>query len=212
MSKPTPTQGLRALSRYVPVAEAVGALLYPHAEVVIHDLETDTVFHIVNGFSRRSVGDPSLHGDMPGLDLSAEVLGPYEKANWNGERLKSITAFLTDMDERRVGMLCINLDVSKFDAAQKLLESFIAPSPAQRPEALFAYDWREEINLSLNSFLKERRKVLSALTREERTTFVQELSERGLFQARNAVGYVAGQLGVTRATIYNYLGQGSQAA
>lgn len=201
-----------ALSTYVPVAEAVGALLYPHAEVVIHDVTSDTIFHIVNGFSRRSIGEPSLIGDTAGLDSLADVLGPYEKANWNGERLKSITAFLTDTAGRRIGMLCINLDVSRFDAALKVLEGFMASKPLERPEPLFAYDWREEINLSLESYLKVRSKVLSALTREERVAFVQELSERGLFEARNAVSYVAGQLGVTKATIYNYLGQGSKAA
>ena len=205
MPKETSKQAQHNLKPYVSVAEAIGTLLYPHAEVVIHDLASDTVFHIVNGFSRRAAGEPSLIGDMPGLDPTAEVVGPYEKANWNGERLKSITAFLTDAAGRRIGMLCINLDVSKFDAVLKLLKGFIAPEPVERPQALFAHDWREEINLSLEAYLKERGKVLAALNRAEKAAYVRELSERGFFEVRNAVSYVAAQLGVTRPTIYNYL-------
>ncbi|WP_193366537.1 PAS domain-containing protein, partial [Inquilinus limosus] len=47
-------------SRYDAVAEAVAALLGPEAEVVLHELATDTILRIVNPLSRRRPGDPSL--------------------------------------------------------------------------------------------------------------------------------------------------------
>jgi predicted transcriptional regulator YheO len=36
------------LSRYIPIADAMAKLLHPYAEVVIHDIEKDTIVHIAN--------------------------------------------------------------------------------------------------------------------------------------------------------------------
>jgi len=46
-----------------PVAQAIAALLHPHAEVVIHDLRNDRIVEIWNAFSHRQAGDESLLGD-----------------------------------------------------------------------------------------------------------------------------------------------------
>jgi len=43
-----------------PACAAIAALLHPHAEVVVHELATDTIVAIWNPFSGRTVGDPSL--------------------------------------------------------------------------------------------------------------------------------------------------------
>ncbi|MSR03767.1 MAG: hypothetical protein EXR94_13685, partial [Gemmatimonadetes bacterium] len=45
------------LARTRPLADGIAVLLFPFAEVVIHDLETQTIVHIVNSLSRREVGD-----------------------------------------------------------------------------------------------------------------------------------------------------------
>ena len=47
------------LDHYKPIAEAISLLLFPHAEVVIHDLKTGCIGAIFNNFSKRAVGDES---------------------------------------------------------------------------------------------------------------------------------------------------------
>lgn len=187
-----------------PVAQAIAALLHPHAEVVVHDLRTDRIVEIWNAFSNRSAGDDSLLGDDIELQLDRDVFGPYDKANIDGARLKSITAALRDERGTRIGLLCVNLDVSLFDQAIRLLSAFAAPREP-RPEAMFRRDWREHINLVICDFLERQRRALKALDREERVALVAELDAAGLFQARNAVPHVAGALGVSRATVYALL-------
>src|SRR5689334_18040787 len=193
-----------AFAIHRPLAQAIAALLHPHAEVVIHDLRTDRVVEIWNAFSNRQAGDESLLGGDIELHLDRDVFGPYDKANADGARLKSITAALRDQKGKRIGLLCINLDVSLFDQAIKLLSAFAAPSEP-RPEAMFRQDWREHINLTIRTFLENKRKALKALDREERIALIAEIDAAGLFAARNAAPHVASAMNVSRATVYALL-------
>jgi predicted transcriptional regulator YheO len=186
-------------------AAAIAALLYPHAEVVLHDLATGTIAGIWNAFSGRTPGMDSLvEEDFPEIAGDAAVLGPYEKTGLDGRRLKSVTAVLRGESSEAVGLLCINMDVSQIDAAARLLAAF-AGTPEPRPQALFAGDWREEINAALHDWLKARGIALSALKRADRVALVAALEVRGLFKTRNAVDHLAGLIGTSRASIYNYL-------
>src|SRR5688572_17915696 len=181
-----------------PVAQAIAALLHPHAEVVIHDLRSGRIADIWNAFSHRKAGD-----DIE-LHLDRDVYGPYDKANVDGARLKSITAALRDDKGKRIGLMCVNMDVSQFDQAIKLLSAFAAPSEP-RPEAMFRQDWREHINLVIRAFLEQKRKALKALDREERIALIAEIDAAGLFAARNAAPHVASAMNVSRATVYALL-------
>jgi hypothetical protein len=75
--------------RMVPTCQAVADLLHPHVEVVLHDLERDTIVRLWNGFSNRRPGDPSLLSELPGDPSRGSVLGPYEKVTADGRRLTS---------------------------------------------------------------------------------------------------------------------------
>ncbi len=187
-----------------PVAQAIAALLHPHAEVVIHDLRSGRIVDIWNAFSHRKPGDDSLLGDDVELHLDRDVFGPYDKANVDGARLKSITAALRDDMGKRIGLMCVNMDVSQFDQAIKLLSAFAAPSEP-RPEAMFRQDWREHINLVIRAFLEQKRKALKALDRDERIALIAEIDAAGLFAARNAAPHVASAMNVSRATVYALL-------
>lgn len=193
------------IAMHAPSAAAISALLYPHAEVVLHDLRSGTVVAIWNASSGRAVGEDSLIEEEFGTVSGAEsVLGPYEKTGADGRRIKSVSAVLRDAKGDAAGLLCINLDVSMIDNAVKLLSAF-AGAEQPRPQALFSRDWREEINASLHDWLKERGWALSALKRTDRVALVAALEERGLFKTRNAVDHLASLIGTSRASIYNYL-------
>ncbi|HEV7320678.1 MAG TPA: PAS domain-containing protein [Ensifer sp.] len=193
------------LALHAPTAAAISALLYPHGEVVLHDLRSGTIAAIWNCFSGRAVGENSLiEEEFRAFGGEATVLGPYEKTGSDGRRFKSISAVLRDGAGEAVGLLCINLDMSMIDTAVKLLSAF-AGAAEPRPQALFSRDWREEINATLHGWLKEQGLALSALKRGDRVALVAALDERGLFQTRNAVDHLAGLIGTSRASIYNYL-------
>lgn len=198
------------LSLHFPTAAAIAALLAPQAEVVIHDLQTDSVAGIWNAFSKRAIGDPSHLGDDPELIGEKDIYGPYEKASPEGGRLKSISAILKDDTGRRVGLLCINFDLAVFDRAVDLLNAF-TKADQPRPEPIFAQDWREQINLAIRAFLQERGLTLKALDRDDRVALMAHLETRNLFATRKAAQHVADALGLSRATIYNLLGEARKA-
>jgi D-arginine utilization repressor len=192
------------LRRHAATAAAISTLFYPHAEVVLHDLETGAIAGIWNAFSGRKPGMESLVGDDLGDANESGVYGPYEKTGEDGRRLKSVTSVLKDEYGQALGLLCINMDVSHFEAAARLLAAFTGAA-APRPPSLFAGDWREEINTALHDWLRTRGLALTALKKADRVALVAALDGRGLFQTRNAVDHLAGLIGASRASIYNYL-------
>jgi len=192
------------LRQHAATAAAISTLFYPHAEVVLHDLETGLIAGIWNAFSGRKPGMDSLIENTLEDVGEGGVYGPYEKIGEDGRRLKSVSAVLLDEHGQAAGLFCINMDVSHFEAAAKLLAAF-SGAAAPRPPSLFAGDWREEINTALHDWLRTRGLALTALKKGERVALVAALDQRGLFQTRNAVDHLAGLIGASRASIYNYL-------
>lgn len=195
------------LSRYIPVADAVAQLFHPNAEVVIHELSTDKVYHVANSFSGRKSGDVSLlklsSGDLEG---EADIIGPYEKAGEKGQTIRSVTAVLRDDSGRAQGLMCINLDYSGYELALDLLEALIRPMQHQPdPEILFRNDWRDQIKLEIRDFLNENQLALTSLNLSSRRQLMSRLDEKGLFYAKKSIEQVAAILGVSRATSYSDL-------
>jgi D-arginine utilization repressor len=188
------------------ICEGIAAWLHPHAEVVLHDLETDRIVRIWNNMSRRKAGEASLIANDVQLAADRDVYGPYERSNWDGRRLKCISSIVRDVQGGRSGLLCLNLDVSQFDALGAFLSAF-ATSASAIPAGLNAIDWREQIHTALGAHLREINTALPALTRAQKIQAVRALDAQHLFATRNAVQHVGEILGVSRATVYNWLSE-----
>ncbi len=188
------------------IAETIARLLHPHAELVLHDLANGKIAKIWNPFSGRKPGEPSDLDDIDPEVEEGDVAGPYEKASARGTRLKSISAILRDRMGIPRFLLCINLDVSQFDAAAKLLQSFGASSES-RPDWMFRQDIREQINLQIADYLKRHNVTLQSLDQAGRIALVGFLDETGAFQTRRAVDHIAAALELSRTTVYVLLRQ-----
>lgn len=194
------------LMAYAPICDAVALLFRPYAEVVLHDLGSQTVVHIAGNFSQRVLGEPSLLNEI-GFDEAETTIGPYEKINWDGRRIKSISVVLT-AKEAAIGVLCINVDVSHFHAVMQTLGALVAvPAGADKPPVLFKEDWHERINEYVQQWTQERGLIVTALSREQKRQLVADLAASGAFGGRNAAAYISRVLGLARATVYNYLNQ-----
>jgi predicted transcriptional regulator YheO len=197
------------LARYATIADTIAELLRPHAEVVVHNQATGCIGYIANGFSKRGIGDTSLHDIDADLASEGPIIGPYEKANVDGRRLRSITTVIRDFDDHLIGFLCINLDLTPFEGIHKAIEALLVfEQGSEQPQSLFSIDWREKINRATRDYLVEQSKTLAALTRDERIDLVKRFDSMGMFEARGAADYIASQLEVSRAALYRYLGEG----
>ena len=196
----------RALKKMLPMAEAIERLLHPFAEVVIHDLQKDCIEAIYNPISKRDVGDDS-YLDKIDFDRQTNVVGPYEKINWDGRKLKSISVIIRDDKAKAEGFLCINLDVSSFDSLQSVMTLFLGNNTplSKEDKKLFDYDLHEHINKFVRDYCRQKQVALNSLSREEKKELVRLLESEGAFKGKNAAAYTGRILGISRATVYNYL-------
>lgn len=197
------------LQNALPVAECFSRLLHPFAEVVVHDLEKDEIEAIYNPFSKREVGDSSYldRWDFT-VDPSETVIGPYEKVNFDGRRLKCISLVLRDEQGRAVGFVCVNMDISVFEGYQSVIQTFLDNNDGTITEVqsrLFKDDAYEQINGFIQDYCKKACLSLEALKREDKKDLIAALNEAGAFKTKNASAYVSRVLNVSRATVYNYL-------
>jgi D-arginine utilization repressor len=196
---------IKAIKAMLPTATAIERLLYPHAEVVIHDIKKNRIAVIMNAFSKRRVGDPALLTEEES-HMESDWIGPYEKINWDGRKLKSVSSLIRDEQGQAVAMLCINLDISDLEKVNKFISGFIGgDNMVPQPELLFKEDWQEKINQSVYTYLNQKQLTLENLRRHEKKALIEYLQKIGAFNAKNAALYVARVLKVSRATIYNYL-------
>ena len=202
----TASQPDPALENFRTIADAIATLFYPHAEVVLHDLRTQKVDYIANNLSKREIGDDSSLEDMLSEDVSERNIGPYEKLNWDGQKIRSLSSVLRDTNGHPLAVLCINLNISLFENAKAALDLFLSPNKLiPQPDSLFRDDWQERINTFLHAWLRERQLSLNLLTRDHKRELVLALHAEGAFKGKSASNYVANVLGMGRATVYKHL-------
>lgn len=193
-------------SNYKTVADCIAALLFPHVEVVVHDLETQTVIHIANNISRRKLGDDSALEEIPDDLESSARLGPYEKLNWNGQKVRSVSGVMLGDTGKPEALICINLNFSVLEQAKEALDLFFQASRIlPQPDTLFRDDWQERINTFLHAWLKEHSLSLNNLSRDQKRELVEALHTEGAFRGKSSYDYVANVLNMGRATVYKYV-------
>jgi D-arginine utilization repressor len=197
--------GKSELCPYFAVADGLAALFTPFVEVIVHDLATDSVAYVAQPFSPRSVDDPSDLSEIT-FAADAKVIGPYEKINWDGRRIKSVSIVLRDSRARSIGLMCVNADVTEFDSVRRMLQGFlgVAETPSET-HALFLDDWHEKINRFVAAWTAEHSTTVDRLDRAGRRSLIEALYANGGFEGRRAPAYVAAILGISRATMYNEL-------
>ena len=152
--------------------------------------------------SKRKVGDESLLDEE--INPKKDVYDPYIKTNWDGRKMKSTTATLRNTTGKAIGLLCINLDISKWEQMHSFINDFIKPI-SDKPEVLFKNDWREKINIYVSDYLKQEGLHMDSLNKEDKRKLIYSLHNEGAFESKNAANYIADVLQISRATVYNYL-------
>lgn len=188
--------------------------LGPGTEVVLHDFNhlPNSVVAIAGGVTNRREG-----GVATNLLLKLLRQGNtnnrlnYRSETPDGRLLRSSTLFLKDEEDRAVGCLCINTDVTKGLEIRNLISKhFIGleaeekvPGNAEFSE-VFSHDVDELKREMVKKSIEEVGVPVSLMRKEHKLRVVRALDEAGLFLIRGSAEYVAQALGVTRYTVYNY--------
>lgn len=194
------------LKKYYHIAESFSQLLYPFAEVVIHDLKTNKISAIYNNFSKRSPGDDSDIENPEAFQYGSDKHGPFINDDFYGRRIKYTTSVLRNDKGIALGLLCINIDLEDFLSLQNSFNMFLnTSSDSKEFDDLFDDNWQEKIRSYVQNFQKEKNQKLSNFSKEDKIELIKSLQKAGAFKAKNAATFTANILGVSRATIYNYL-------
>ena len=199
-----------AFSTAQQLAVGLHELLGPMCEVVVHDFHDleHSIIHIEGNVTNRAIGGAATdlllekvrQGDTQ-HDLYA-----YSTSLPGGRVMKSSTIFLRDGDGQAVGALCINLDVTDFIASRNALNAFVSTDTnTERASETLSDNIFDTVQSAVAETLYDAGRSLHTLTREEKIDLMNRLEGKGLFQVKKAVPIVADMLGLSRATVYNYL-------
>ncbi|MEM8703270.1 MAG: PAS domain-containing protein [Pseudomonadota bacterium] len=199
----TSNPDLKALE---PVCKAIALLMPDLVEVVLHDLKTNTIAHIENGFSARLTGDDSLLETANyDAELSADgIIGPYRKSSPDGTRLKSVSAVFRDTQGHPIGMLCLNFKTGDLETVSILLSAITRLDESGQP-SIVKNDWRELTNRIIEDTLRDLKIAHNQLRRPARIEIMRRLLHADVLSARGSGDYVARALGVSRASFYGML-------
>ena len=208
------------IALYSSIVSFLGDALGPDHEVILHDVENKRVAAIANGHvSGRGVGAPlseealKMLADLPRTlpdHLSSRVVRSKQ-----GRILRSSTYFIKNAQGELSGILCINLDVSKYHAlSQQILQlAGVGVMPSFFPSTSDYTDRSDGFSDSVadltNAALIDRfggpEMIPDKLSQEERLAIVAALHQKGVFFLKGAVSEVAEQLQCSEASVYRYL-------
>lgn len=201
------------LKSMIPLVEGLARTFGKHCEVVLHEIKGSkkSIVAIYNGhITGRSIGSPMLDVGIEAIRKGndADNILNYKNKSSDGKALKSSTMFVRDENEKIIGCLCINIDVSEFVVAQKVFEE-ILQTDSKEEVSMTGDAPNNNVNDVLINIvavtLDNYGKPVAYMNKEEKVSIVKKLDDQGAFLIKGAIDYVAKILCVSRYTIYNYL-------
>ncbi|EEX92930.1 putative DNA-binding protein [Vibrio orientalis CIP 102891 = ATCC 33934] len=200
------------MSNYFRLADTIADLIGPYCEVVIHSFESleNSVVKIVNGHhTGREIGSPIT-------DLGLRMWRTFEKTGEvspksyftnaaDGSLLKSTTCILAGPEQKPIGMLCINMNLSfPFPEIVKTLMPQCSVSQTIVSET-FSNNANDVIKQALSAATQEvdQDETISAKGRNK--AIIRCLFDNGVFELKETTTQVSEQLGISRQAVYKFI-------
>lgn len=196
----------------------LGACFGENTEVVLHSFEdiNRSVIAIHNGhISGRTIGAPLTSFALSKLKDKGKEGPPYYLnylgKSKNNQPLRSNSFFILNSKGDPVGMLCINMDVTKYKEAAELLQklAFIPQLMAEEKDSnnveAFYSSPKDMINAIIDDVTHSAGIPIERLTVDEKMEIVKRLNNEKFFLIKGAVSQVAVMLAISEATVYRYL-------
>lgn len=195
------------------VMKGIAFIYGNNCEVVLHSMENKyrAIIAIENKHvSGRDVGEPmsdfvfNLLEDMSTAD--EPFINFFKNTSLSKNELKSCTTLIRNDNNRIIGALCINMDLSM--PINQFFNEFLQFDSNKymgTKTAAYTQTTRELIDSSINSALEivNRQRGLSSTERNK--AVILELHKKGIFSVKKGVEITAEELGISRFTVYNYL-------
>ncbi|MGN6188528.1 MAG: helix-turn-helix domain-containing protein [Conexibacter sp.] len=202
---PEPAEGA-ARAELMRVGAAAARLFAPGCEVVLYSWRRGrgkVAFAAGEGAKAR-VGEPMPDEVRTVVERGEDVEGALVTQP-GGRVLKRSTLLLRDGGEVE-GVLCMSLDVTPHMRLVKTLLQMTSFEGAPADASAFVADsFEDTVQSVIAECLYEFGEGTGALSRERKIELIGRLDAKGVFRVQNAVALVGELLGLSRATVYNYL-------
>lgn len=179
-------------------------------EVAVHDFSDlkKSLIHIAGNVTDRKIGSPITDlvlNELAKHDNDVNDIANYKTQSKKGNVMKSSTIFLRDDENKVIGALCLNYDISLLMQFSGEIEEFIGFDDSHSKSENFYNSVQDVIHEMVEQVLQGFKKAPSLMTLDEKVECVRQLEDKGTFLIKGATDYVASVLGVSKFTIYNYL-------
>lgn len=189
-------------------------------EIAIHDLKTKdlerSIVYIENGHvSNRQTGDgPSgivletLQSDPSTIHDKLSYLTKTE----DGRILKSSTFYIRDDDGSISYIFSLNYDITAFTAASTAIQSLVAtkdnfPDLTGDSPRQITHNVNELLDLLIEQAVAKVGKPVAMMNKDDKVAVVQYLDHAGAFLITKSGDKVSSYLGISKFTLYSYMGK-----
>ncbi|MGW0366188.1 helix-turn-helix transcriptional regulator [Streptomyces sp. NPDC002990] len=192
------------------IVTAIGRMFPGLCEVVLHDLRNpqNAIRAIENNLSGRCVGDPATELGVARIRDPGHprVVQNYANTFPDGRPAKSTSIGIKNSKGDYVAAVCLNLDVSLFATVARSLQHLVRTDEQEQSftESLRART-AGELRALVEDYAAKRGQTPRSLDSAEKKKLVRLLRDEGFLDVKNAVRILTDILGVSRATVYNYV-------
>lgn len=204
------------LEKYVPMVSFLSKVLGSDTEIILYDLVNKTVYYSENPVDENHKANKKMDG-IEGKILESEQFASqqyvvnYRSITQNGEKVRGSTYFIRDDKNACIGMITINIRVTKYIEIREIVEKLIKGEEAMplkdETPLLESIDYNFE-DMMLSTIQAEVNKLgipADRLTTEEKLEVIAELDKKGTFLIKGSIQEVAKAVNCSEVTIYRYL-------
>ncbi|MBQ3429288.1 MAG: transcriptional regulator [Mogibacterium sp.] len=195
------------------MAKGLAGQFGQNCEVVIHDLRGNDLEHsiiaIENGHvTGRSIGDGPSHIVLESLKGDPKMLQDrisYLTRTSDGRVLKSTTLFIRDDEDRVIGLLGINYDISMLVSLEGSLRDFTGQDRlTSEPEAI-SRNVADLLDELLEHSVSLVGKPTAMMSKDDKIRAIRFLDDNGAFLITKSGPKVCQYFGISTYTLYSYL-------
>lgn len=193
-----------------PLIAGLQATFGRKCEIVLHDYrrQEHSVIAVAGDVTNRQVGSPM---SQIGLSILRQGDDATDQLNYvtrlpDGRQIKASTVLLRTRSGHVIGALCVNVDITELKMFGRVIAEFVGDSEvAEADRTTFGTDIDTVIQAAVAEVEDTLGRPLARLSTAEWTEVFRQLDRRGVFQLKRGVPIVAQQLGLSRASVYNYI-------
>ena len=197
------------LETYIPLIQVVGKTLGV-GEVLLYDWtqQPPVIIAKEGGITGRKPGTPATQL-MREMVTEMQAAGEnmrinYESATKSGKPLKSSTVLIFNETGDLQGALSINVDMSAINMLQHFVDQFSGIERIEDYDEM-PQNTQEFLNVMIRKSIESVGKPVCYFDKKDNLEVVHFLNQNNIFSIKGSTDTLAGELNVSRYTIYNYI-------